>query len=69
MAKSSFDQTHGTRANNSNTENCVVVFRRPSDRASAAAHQVNDQDYQGNDQQQVNQPARHVEAETHKPQN
>jgi len=76
MAESSFDQTPQDASKrrqgstfSSNIEVCVEVSRRPSDRASTAAHQVNDQDHQRNDQQQVNQPAGHVEAETQEPQN
>ncbi len=38
-------------------------------RHAPAAHEVNDQQYQRNHQQQVNQPAGHVEAKTKKPQN
>jgi hypothetical protein len=44
-----FGQAPQDTSNNSNTEARVVIFRRPSDSASAAAHQVNDQDHQGND--------------------
>jgi hypothetical protein len=38
-------------------------------RYAAAAHEVNHQNDQGNHQQQMDQTASHVEAETQKPQN
>jgi cell division septation protein DedD len=40
-----------------------------SDRTSAAAHQVNNQDYQRYHQQQMDQTSSHVKAETEKPKN